>query len=73
MKRNTSVRKNNELTRRGVRHRVRQRRAATAANVDWGKRAGWYARLWIFRNSDFGKSVSCNDCVSRGNRRNQRG
>jgi len=45
MKRNTSVRKNNELTRRGVRHCVRQRRAATAANVDWGKRACWYARL----------------------------
>lgn len=45
------------LTRRGVRHRVRQRRAATAADVNWGKRACWRARLGNFRNGDFGKSV----------------
>lgn len=47
------------LTRRGVRHRVRQWRTATSTEyVDRGKRAVRRALGRVFRNGDFGNGIS---------------
>lgn len=59
-----------QLTRRGVRHGVQQRRATTTAeNVNQGERACWRARLWFSRNVDFGVCVDSGREKTTGGRR----